>query len=471
MLRTHTCGELNKDFVGQEVVLCGWVHRRRDHGKLIFIDIRDRYGYTQVMFSPKDSPEAHVLAMELRSEFVIRLKGLVNGRPKNNINPKIATGEIELIAKELEILNASLTPPFEIEDEQELSEDIRLPFRYLDLRRPAVFALFKARNKLNHMIRDYLHDLNFMEVETPILTKSTPEGARDYLVPSRVNEGKFFALPQSPQLFKQLLMVAGFDRYYQIAKCFRDEDLRADRQPEFTQLDMEMSFVKEEDIFNICEQLFALILKEMKGVSLDIPFKRMSYREAIEHHGSDKPDIRKDKNDPNEFSFLWVVDFPLFKYDAEEKRWDSEHHPFTAPHPDDLNLLDGEDLSKVRSCSYDLVLNGNEIGSGSLRIYSQQLQRRIFQILKIQEEEINARFGFLLEAFKYGAPPHGGVAFGLDRLLTLLYNAPSIRDVIAFPKTQKAVCPLTDAPSCVSDKQLKELHLKISEKRNPAGCG
>ncbi|MFH1692466.1 MAG: aspartate--tRNA ligase [Candidatus Omnitrophota bacterium] len=464
MLRTHTCGELNKDHVGQEVVLCGWVHRRRDHGKLVFIDIRDRYGYTQVMFSPKDSPQAHSLAMDLRSEFVILLKGLVNARPKNNVNAKIPTGEVELIAKELEILNTSLTPPFEIEDEQELSEDVKLAYRYLDLRRPAALSLFKARNELNHLIREYLYRLNFMEVETPILTKSTPEGARDYLVPSRVNEGKFFALPQSPQLFKQLLMVAGFDRYYQIAKCFRDEDLRADRQPEFTQLDMEMSFVKENDIFDICEQLFALILKEMKGISIELPFKRMSYVEALERYGSDKPDLRKDKNNAEEFSFLWVVDFPLFKYNEEEKRWDSEHHPFTAPHPDDIGLLDQEDLSKIRSCSYDLVLNGSEIGSGSLRIYDQQLQRRIFQILKISEEEIDARFGFLLEAFKYGAPPHGGVAFGLDRILTLLYNALSIRDVIAFPKTQKAICPLTNAPSSVADRQLKELHLKMAGK-------
>ncbi len=462
MLRTHTCGELNKDHIGKEVVLCGWVHRRRDHGKLIFIDIRDRYGYTQVMFSPKDSLTAHALAMNLRSEFAIRLKGLVNGRPKNNINLKIPTGEVELIAKELEILNPSITPPFEMEDGLELSEDVRLVYRYLDLRRPSSFALFKARSELNHITRDYFYNLGFIEVETPILTKSTPEGARDYLVPSRVNEGKFFALPQSPQLFKQLLMVAGFDRYYQIAKCFRDEDLRADRQPEFTQLDIEMSFINEEDIFSICEQLFARILKDLKGVDLKLPFKRMSYREAVDCYGSDKPDLRKDKGDAGEFSFLWVVDFPLFKYDEEEKRWDSEHHPFTAPHPDDVGLLETEDLSKVRSCSYDLVLNGSEIGSGSLRIYDQELQRKIFQILKISEDDINSRFGFLLEAFKYGAPPHGGVAFGLDRILTLLYNAPSIRDVIAFPKTQKAVCPLTDAPSSVTDKQLKELHLKIT---------
>jgi aspartyl-tRNA synthetase len=460
MLRTHTCGELNKDNAGQEVFLCGWVHRRRDHGKLIFIDIRDRYGYTQVMFSPKDAPDAHAKAMGLRAEYVIRLKGLVNSRPKNNINPKIPTGEVELIAKELEILNASLNPPFEIEDTLAVTEDLRLPYRYLDLRRPKMFHLLEARHKLNHIARNFLESQGFIEVETPILTKSTPEGARDYLVPSRVNPGKFFALPQSPQLFKQLLMVSGFDRYFQIAKCFRDEDLRADRQPEFTQLDMEMSFLSEEDIFSISENLFSKVLKDLLGITLKTPFRRISHKEAMKEYGTDKPDTRLDKNDPNEFSFVWVVDFPLFKYDAEQKRWDSEHHPFTAPHPDDVDMLEDEDLSLMRSCSYDLVLNGSEIASGSLRIHSQELQRKIFKILKITDDEINARFGFLLEAFKYGAPPHGGIAFGLDRIMSIFFGTESIRDIIAFPKTQKAVCPLTDAPSSVSDKQLKELYIK-----------
>jgi aspartyl-tRNA synthetase len=460
MLRTHTCGELNKDLAGQEVVLTGWVHRRRDHGKLIFIDIRDRYGMTQVMFSPKDAPGAHATAMELRVEYVIRLKGLVNLRPKNNINPKIPTGEVELIAKELEILNASLTPPFEIEDELAVSEDVRLPYRYLDLRRPKMLGYLRTRHKLNHIIRNFLEKEDFIEVETPILTKSTPEGARDYLVPSRVNQGKFFALPQSPQLFKQLLMVSGFDRYFQIAKCFRDEDLRADRQPEFTQLDMEMSFIGEEDIFAVSEKLFALILKEIKGIEIKTPFPRISYKEAVEKYGCDKPDIRRDKNDPNEFAFLWVVDFPLFRWDDEAKRWDSEHHPFTSPHKDDIRLIDGQDLSKIRSRSYDMVLNGNEIASGSIRIHDQALQHKIFQILKISEDEITSRFGFLLEAFKYGAPPHGGVAFGLDRIMSILFGTESIRDIIAFPKNQKAVCLLTDAPSVVAEKQLKELKIK-----------
>ncbi len=460
MVRTHTCGELSAGHVGQEVVLNGWVHRRRDHGKLIFIDLRDRYGMTQVVFSPKDAPQAHQVATELRAEFVIQLRGVVNPRPKNNVNPKIATGEVELIGKEVLILNPSLNPPFEIEDESLLSEDVRLAFRYLDLRRPKMFALLKARHRLNHLMRNFLEARGFIEVETPILTKSTPEGARDYLVPSRVNSGKFFALPQSPQLFKQLLMVAGFDRYYQIAKCFRDEDLRADRQPEFTQLDLEMSFIDEEDVFALGEGLFAMLLKELKGIEISVPFPRMSYKEAMARYGNDKPDLRQDPGDPNDFRFLWVVDFPLFKYDGEEKRWDSEHHPFTSPHPQDMALLDGEDLSAVRSRSYDLVLNGNEIASGSIRIHRQDLQEKIFKILRIPDEEIRARFGFLLQAFQYGAPPHGGVAFGLDRILSIFFGTESIRDIIAFPKTQKAVCPLTEAPSAVSEKQLKELSIR-----------
>ncbi|MGE5279220.1 MAG: aspartate--tRNA ligase [Deltaproteobacteria bacterium] len=460
MLRTHTCGELNRSHVGQDVVLCGWVHRRRDHGKLIFIDIRDRYGMTQVMFSPKDAPEAHKVANGLRAEFVIRLEGKVNARPANNVNPRIPTGEVELIAKELVILNASETPPFEIDDDQELSEDVRLPFRYIDLRRPKMAGLMEKRHRLNQTIRTFLDAERFLEVETPILTKSTPEGARDYLVPSRVNPGKFFALPQSPQLFKQLLMVSGCDRYYQIAKCFRDEDLRADRQPEFTQLDMEMSFVTEEDIFDISERLFARVLKELAGVEVPVPFSRIAYREAMRQYGSDKPDLRADKNDPGAFAFAWVVDFPLFKFNEEEKRWDSEHHPFTSVHPDDVAALEAGDLAKVRSRSYDLVLNGNEIGSGSIRIHDQAMQRRIFEILRIPDEEITQRFGFLLDAFRYGAPPHGGVAFGIDRVLSILFGTPSIRDIIAFPKTQKAVCPLTGAPSDVAEKQLRDLYIR-----------
>jgi aspartyl-tRNA synthetase len=462
MLRTHTCGELTAADVNKEVVLCGWVARRRDHGKLIFIDIRDREGFTQVVFIPKESGQAHALAQDLRSEFVVKIKGKVNKRPQNTINPKLKTGEIEVLALELQILNPSNTPPFEIEDNIEINEDVRLKYRYLDLRRRKIFENFALRSKLFGIIRTYMNNAGFFECETPILTKSTPEGARDYLVPSRLNPGQFYALPQSPQLFKQILMVSGIERYYQIAKCFRDEDLRADRQPEFTQLDIEMSFINEEDIFSLTEGLMQKILKDLKGIDIKTPFPRITYKEAAEKYNSDKPDMRKDLN--TEFAFVWVVDFPLFKYNEEEKRWDSEHHPFTSPSEDSLGLLES-DPAKVKSRSYDLVLNGNEIGSGSIRIHDQQLQSKIFKIIGIDEEQARKRFGFLLEAFQFGAPPHGGVAFGLDRLLAILANEASIREVITFPKTSAGVCPLTDAPSDVDEKQLKELSLTIRKER------
>ncbi|OGX61181.1 MAG: hypothetical protein A2471_04670 [Omnitrophica WOR_2 bacterium RIFOXYC2_FULL_45_15] len=455
-MRTHTCGELTLKDVGKEVVLCGWVGSRRDHGKLIFIDIRDRQGLTQVVFIPKEAPEAHKSAGDLRSEFVIRLKGKVNPRPKGTINPKMPTGEIEILAQELEILNSSNNPPFEISDNIELGEEIRLKHRYLDLRRPRMLGNILSRHKLYQLIRTYLDTEGFIEVETPILTKSTPEGARDFLVPSRLSPGEFYALPQSPQLFKQILMVSGIEKYFQIAKCFRDEDLRADRQPEFTQLDMEMSFIGEEDIFTVSERLFFKILKELKGIELKIPFRRMSYAQAMKDYNSDKPDLRQDKED---FVFVWITDFPLFKFNKDENRWESEHHPFTAPHSQDLALLEGEDLSSMRSRSYDLVLNGQEIASGSIRIHNQGLQDKIFKILGLKPEDIKAKFGFLLEAFSYGAPPHGGIAFGIDRLLTILSGCDSIREVIAFPKTQKGTCLMTNAPGEVSDKQLKELNL------------
>ncbi len=458
MLRTHTCGELNKNDVDKEVTLCGWVATRRDHGKLIFIDIRDRYGMTQVVFLPKDSTEAYKSAQDLRNEFVIKVKGKVGMRPQGTINPRLATGEIEVVALELEILNQSLTPPFEIEEDLEVSEEMRLRYRYLDLRRKNVFDNFTLRHRLYQIIRRFLNERDFIESETPILTKSTPEGARDYLVPSRLNPGQFYALPQSPQLFKQILMVAGIERYYQIAKCFRDEDLRADRQPEFTQLDLEMSFITEEDIFGLTEKLMQLIFKEIKGIDIPIPFLRLSYAKAQETYGSDKPDLRENLN--SEFALVWVVDFPLFKYNTEEKRWESEHHPFTSPNPMDLDYLK-TNPDKVRSRSYDLVLNGTELGSGSIRIHQQQLQQEIFQILGISPDEARYRFGFLLEAFEFGAPPHGGIALGLDRLLAILAGELSIREVIAFPKTQKAFCPLTGAPSDVEEKQLKELGLSL----------
>ncbi len=466
MLRTHTCGELNENDINKEVTLCGWVASRRDHGKLIFIDIRDRYGLTQVVFIPKESADSYKLAQDLRSEFVIKVSGQVNKRPEGTINPKLSTGVIEITARQLEILNPSLNPPFEIGDNIDISEEMRLKYRYLDLRRKKMLNNFILRHNLYKAIRVFLNKEGFIESETPILTKSTPEGARDYLVPSRPNPGHFYALPQSPQLFKQILMVAGIERYYQIAKCFRDEDLRADRQPEFTQLDLEMSFVNEEDIFLLFEQLMQLIFKEIKNIEIEIPFPRMTYDEAQNKYNSDKPDLRKELG--SEFAFVWIVDFPLFKYNEEEKRWESEHHPFTAVREKDLDILE-KTPDKVKSRSYDLVLNGMEIGSGSIRIHNQELQERIFKIIGINKDEAHKRFGFLLEAFQYGAPPHGGFAIGLDRLLAILAGEASIREMIAFPKTSAGFCPLTSAPSEVDERQLKELSLtikKTEERRN-----
>ena len=462
MLRTHTCGALNASNAAQEVTLCGWVATRRDHGKLIFIDIRDRYGITQVTFIPKEAGDSYKIAQELRSEFVIRVTGIVNKRPANNINPNLPTGEIEILAKNVEILNPSLTPPFEIEDKLELTEEMRLKYRYLDLRRKKVFDNFYLRHKVYQITRNFLNSQGFIECETPILTKSTPEGARDYLVPARACPGEFFALPQSPQLFKQILMVSGIDKYYQIAKCFRDEDLRADRQPEFTQLDLEMSFSNEEDIFIIIENVMQIIFKETKGIELKTPFPHMTYHEALQKTNSDKPDLRKEFNVP--FAFVWITDFPLFKYNDEEKRWESEHHPFTAPVTEDIEILE-KSPEKIKSRAYDLVLNGTEIGSGSIRIHDQKLQERIFNIIGIDQQQAQKRFGFLLEAFQYGAPPHGGFAFGLDRLLAILAGEESIREVIAFPKTAKGICPLTNAPSDVDEKQLKELNITILKGR------
>ena len=460
MLRTHTCGELTTNDVGKVVTLCGWVAARRDHGKLIFLDLRDRWGRTQIVFLPKDSGEAYEKAQGLRSEFVIKAKGSVNPRPKGTINPKLSTGEVEVLVRELEILNSSLTPPFEIEEGLQISEEARLKYRYLDLRRKNMFDNFSLRPKLYKIIRSYLEQKDFIECETPILTKSTPEGARDYLVPSRTCPGKFFALPQSPQLFKQLLMVSGIEKYYQIAKCFRDEDLRADRQPEFTQLDLEMSFINEEDVFSLTEGLMQIAFKEIKSIEIKIPFSRLTFQQAKEKYASDKPDLRKELN--SEFAFAWITDFPLFKYNEQEKRWESEHHPFTSPNEEDLESLE-KTPDKARSRSYDLVLNGMEIGSGSIRIHNSQLQERVFKVIGLDKKEAAERFGFLLEAFQFGAPPHGGIALGLDRLLAVLAGEESIREMIAFPKTSLALCPLTSAPSEVDEKQLKELGLTVKK--------
>jgi aspartyl-tRNA synthetase len=461
MLRTHTCGELRAADVGKEVILCGWVATRRDHGKIVFIDLRDRSGLTQIVFLQEESPQAYNKAQELRSEFVIQVFGKVNKRPANTINAKLPSGEIEILARDLKILNPSLTPPFEIGEELEVSEEMRLKYRYLDLRRNKAFANFVLRSSLYRVIRSFLDKLGFIECETPLLTKSTPEGARDYLVPCRLNQGYFYALPQSPQLFKQILMVAGIERYYQIAKCFRDEDLRADRQPEFTQLDLEMSFVEEEDIFRLLEEMLQLIFRELRGIDLTIPFGRLSYAEAQKNYNTDKPDLRKELS--QEFAFTWVTDFPLFKYNEEEKRWESEHHPCTSPRQEDLPLLESQP-ERVLSRSYDLVLNGMEIGSGSIRIHNQGLQERIFKLIGLKPEEAQQRFGFLLEAFQFGAPPHGGFAFGLDRLLAVLAGEVSIREVIGFPKTSMGLCLLTGAPSEVEEKQLRELGLAIKRK-------
>ena len=587
MYRTHTCGELTAKDLGKKAILCGWVHRRRDHGGLIFIDLRDRYGLTQIVFNPTKSKELHDAAETLRSEYVIMVEGDVSQRPKGTENPKLKTGEIEITVSKLTILNTAQTPPFEIEDEGQISEELRFTYRFIDLRRKSARDKLIIRHKVCHITRNFLESEGFIEVETPILTKSTPEGARDYLVPSRLNHGKFFALPQSPQLFKQILMVAGMDRYFQIARCFRDEDLRADRQPEFTQFDIEMSFVTEEDIFEISEGLMKRLFKGAIDVDLKTPFPRLKYAEAMSRFGCDKPDIRfglelaeitdivkncqfkifqdvlkkkgpviaiNAKNcgsysrgqideliefvhdygakglanfkaekgalvsqidkffskleltaikerlaaedgdmifivadlektaydsmaalrkllgkrlnliDEKKFNFLWITDFPLFKYNEEEKKWESEHHPFTSVHTDDVKLLEkGECLHDIRSRSYDLVVNGQEIGSGSIRIHERKLQELIFKTIGIGDDEARSRFGFLLDAFKYGAPPHGGVAFGLDRLMTLLLGCESIRDVIAFPKTQKAFCPMTNAPSSVDEKQLNELGIKIKK--------
>ena len=585
--RTHTCGELREKNVDEVVTLNGWVDTYRNLGGMIFIDLRDRYGITQIVFQPQNNEEIYKIAEGLRLEYVVSITGKVWKRPEGTVNVKLITGEIEIVATEAEILNAAEPTPFPIDEKFEVNEDLRLKYRYLDLRKKTLQNALVVRHKIIQVIRNYMSAFNFIEIETPILMKSTPEGARDYLVPSRVHQGKFYALPQSPQTYKQILMVAGMDRYFQIAKCFRDEDLRADRQPEFTQLDIEMSFVSEEDVYQLIENLFKDILKQLLDKNIETPFLKITYKEAMELYGSDKPDIRinnkivtvtkqcegtefnlfndaikegkviagllaqglgnytrgqidsmtdytkslgakgliwiKVSNDGydssikkfvnkeqveriakefnaksgdlilliidewkkaypilgnlrfeiakrmgielhwDDFKFLWVCDFPLFEYNEEEKRYESVHHMFTAPKIESLS--DFDNLSKINARSYDIVLNGYEVGGGSIRIHQREVQNKIFELLGFSKEEADEKFGFLLNAFKYGAPPHGGIALGIDRIAMLLTGGKSLRDVIAFPKTTSAYSLMDDAPSDVSQRQLDELGL-ILKKNN-----
>ena len=588
MKRTHHCGELRESEVGQEVVVCGWVSRRRDHGGLIFVDLRDRSGYVQVVYDEaKMNDGTFHKAESLRSEFVIAVRGSVRARSEDTVNPKMETGKIEIVCSELRILNKAKTPPFYIQDDLDVDEMLRLKYRYLDLRRPEMQKNIMLRHRVAKIMRDYFDRLGFLEIETPMLCKSTPEGARDFLVPSRLNPGNFYALPQSPQIYKQILMVAGFEKYFQIVRCFRDEDLRADRQPEFTQLDIEMSFTDQETILTMMEGMMGELFEKALGTKLETPFLRMTWDDAMERFGSDKPDLRfgmelldiseevkgstfkvfssvleaggkvkaikvddyadiprreldglveyvqgygakgmawiqystegvkspfkkfysdevfekiKEKCgaktgdlllivadkplavaqslgalrlemgrrrnliDPNKLCFLWVVDFPMFEYSEEEKRWKAMHHPFTAPRDEDVQYL-LTDPGRVKAIAYDMVLNGVEIGGGSLRIYNSELQEKVFEAIGLTLEEARQKFGFMLDAFQYGTPPHGGLAFGLDRLVMLMAKRPSIRDVIPFPKTQSASDVMAQAPSEVDEKQLRELSIRTAVKK------
>ncbi len=445
----------------EEVKLKGWVAGRRDHGKIIFIDLRDAMGVVQLVFTPQNK-DLYQAADRLRPEWVIGVSGIVKQRPKGMENPQLESGKFEIQTNSLEVLSQAETPPFPLEtDGYEVNEDIRMKYRYLDLRRPRLQKNIKLRSQFFQFIRFYLADKSFVEIETPIIGKSTPEGARDYLVPSRLQPGKFYALPQSPQQYKQLLMVSGFEKYFQLARCFRDEDTRGDRQPEFTQLDIEMSFVEVEDILSLVEEFCLEAVKKIfpeKKIT-QIPFPRLNYQEAMTKYQSDKPDLRKDKNNPEELAFGFIVNFPMFEWQKEEKRWDAVHHPFTRPQTEDIKEIKNNP-DKILAFQYDLVCNGLEIGGGSLRSYKPEILEAVFEVMGHSREEIKKQFGHLLEAFSFGVPPHGGIALGLDRLLAILLNEPNIREVIAFPKTGDGRDLMMGAPSEIKPSQLKELHLK-----------
>ncbi len=458
MKRTHNLGEINEKLEGKEVKLTGWVDTIREHGKVIFIDLRDRYGKVQgVINKKKDDFEK---AKKITKESCISIKGKVNKRPKGTENNELASGKVELSINNIKILNLCPRIPFEI-NEKDVAEEVRLKYRFLDLRSNRMQKNIILRSNILKSIRNYFNKEGFIEIETPILGKSTPEGARDYIVPSRNFQGKFYALPQSPQLFKQISMISGFDKYIQIAKCFRDEDLRSDRQPEFTQIDVEMSFIEQDDIINVMEKMLKDVFKQTLNVDVKIPFPKITYREAMKKYGSDRPDLRKDKNNPNEYAFCWVVDFPMFEYDPQEKRYKSMHHPFTMP---DMESFE-KNPTKANSLAYDVVLNGVEIGGGSIRIHNQEIQNKVFKALGISKKEAKEKFGFLLEALKFGAPPHGGIALGFDRMVQIMANEKSIREVIAFPKNKEAKDVMIDAPSHISKKQLDELALSVKKQK------
>ena len=448
--------------VGQKVKVCGWVHTRRDHGKIIFIDLRDRSGLLQVVFAPNFAP-AHELANSLRSEYVVAIEGTVNARPEKMINEKIPTGKVELVGEALEILNEAKTPPFEIDSPQDAGEEIRLKYRYLDLRRQRMKNNTIMRHKIIKAVRDYFDHLGFLEIETPVLTKGTPEGAREFIVPARLWPGKFYVLPQSPQQFKQLLMVAGMEKYFQIARCFRDEDTRGDRQAEFTQIDVEMSFVSQEEIWQVVEALMIEVVEKLypQKIISQKPFPRLTYAEAMAKYQSDKPDLRKDKKNADELAFCWVIDMPMFKYSAAEKKAVAVHHPFTMPNLEDMAKSPDEPL-KWRAYGYDLALNGSEIWGGSIRIHRRDIQQKVFEILGVKQEEIERRFGHMLEAFSYGAPPHGGIAAGLDRIVSILQDEPNILEVIVFPKTGDNRDLMMAAPNIIGKKTMKEAHIELA---------